>query len=146
MTTHYSELKTFAYEHEGMQNASVEFDPETLRPTYRLLMGVLGSSNAFYISRRLGLPEDILDEARTFINERHSNMERVLQNLEGERREYESRKDEIETLRRETEILRNQLKAEKRPALKRVEMTSFARHGKTQMSFIAMLAVKAKAS
>ena len=113
MTTHYSELKTFAYEHEGMQNASVEFDPATLRPTYRLLMGVPGSSNAFYISRRLGLPEDILDEARTFINERHSNMERVLQNLEGERREYESRKDEIETLRRETEILRNQLKAEK---------------------------------
>ncbi|MCH4095843.1 MAG: endonuclease MutS2 [Acidaminococcus provencensis] len=109
MTTHYSELKTFAYEHEGMENASVEFDPETLRPTYKLLMGVPGSSNAFYISQRLGLPQEILDRAKTFIGEGHSNMERVLQNLEGERREYESRKEEIETLRRETEYLRNEL-------------------------------------
>ncbi|WP_337617201.1 endonuclease MutS2 [Acidaminococcus timonensis] len=113
MTTHYSELKTFAYEHEGMENASVEFDPETLRPTYKLLMGVPGSSNAFYISKRLGLPQEILDEARTFIGEGHSNMERVLQNLEGERREYESRKDEIESLRREAEYRKNQLEQER---------------------------------
>ncbi len=113
VTTHYSELKTFAYEHEGMENASVEFNPETLRPTYRLLMGVPGSSNAFYISQRLGLPQEILDHAQTYISERHSNMERVLQNLEGERRQYESRKDEIESLRLETETLRNQLRAEK---------------------------------
>jgi DNA mismatch repair protein MutS2 len=113
VTTHYSELKTFAYEHEGMENASVEFNPETLRPTYRLLMGVPGSSNAFYISQRLGLPQEILDGAKTYISERHSNMETVLQNLEGERREYENRKDEIESLRIETESLRNQLRAEK---------------------------------
>lgn len=113
MTTHYSELKTFAYEHEGMQNASVEFNPETLRPTYKLLMGVPGSSNAFYISQRLGLPEEILEEARTFISERHSNMERVLQNLEGERREYESRKTEIEALQRQAEYLKNSLAYEK---------------------------------
>ncbi|WP_288274704.1 endonuclease MutS2 [uncultured Acidaminococcus sp.] len=113
MTTHYSELKTFAYEHEGMENASVEFDPETLRPTYKLLMGVPGSSNAFYISKRLGLPQGILDEARTFIGEGHSNMERVLQNLEGERREYESRKDEISALQREAEYLKNELTRQK---------------------------------
>ncbi|MCI7195403.1 MAG: endonuclease MutS2 [Acidaminococcus fermentans] len=113
MTTHYSELKTFAYEHEGMENASVEFDPETLRPTYKLLMGVPGSSNAFYISKRLGLPQGILDEARTFIGEGHSNMERVLQNLEGERREYESRKDEIFALQREAEYLKNELTRQK---------------------------------
>ena len=113
MTTHYSELKTFAYEHEGMENASVEFDPETLRPTYKLLMGVPGSSNAFYISKRLGLPQGILDEARTFIGEGHSNMERVLQNLEGERREYESRKDEIASLQREAEYLKNELTRQK---------------------------------
>lgn len=113
MTTHYSELKTFAYEHEGMENASVEFDPETLRPTYKLLMGVPGSSNAFYISKRLGLPQEILDEAKTFIGEGHSNMERVLQNLEGERREYESRKDEIASLQREAEYLKNELTRQK---------------------------------
>ena len=113
MTTHYSELKTFAYEHEGMENASVEFDPEPLRPTYKLLMGVPGSSNAFYISKRLGLPQGILDEARTFIGEGHSNMERVLQNLEGERREYESRKDEISALQREAEYLKNELTRQK---------------------------------
>ena len=113
MTTHYSELKTFAYEHEGMENASVEFDPETLWPTYKLLMGVPGSSNAFYISQRLGLPEEILEEAKTFISERHSNMERVLQNLEGERREYESKKSEIEALQRQAEYLKNSLAYEK---------------------------------
>ena len=113
MTTHYSELKTFAYEHEGMENASVEFDPETLWPTYKLLMGVPGSSNAFYISQRLGLPEEILEEAKTFISERHSNMERVLQNLEGERLEYESKKSEIEALQRQAEYLKNSLAYEK---------------------------------
>lgn len=113
MTTHYSELKTFAYEHEGMENASVEFDPETLRPTYKLLMGVPGSSNAFYISKRLGLPEEILEEAKQFIGEGHSNMERVLQNLEGERREYETKKSEIETLQRQAEYLKNSLAYEK---------------------------------
>lgn len=109
VTTHYSELKTFAYGHEGMENASVEFDPVSLRPTYRLLMGVPGSSNAFNISRRLGLSEDIIRQAGQLLNQEHVHMENVLQELDTERRRYESGSKEIEELRRESEYLRNEL-------------------------------------
>ena len=109
VTTHYSELKTFAYGHEGMENASVEFDPVSLRPTYRLLMGVPGSSNAFNISRRLGLAEEIVKQAGLLLNQEHVHMETVLQELEGERRKFESGSQEIERLRIESEHLRNEL-------------------------------------
>jgi len=109
VTSHYSELKTFAYGHEGMENASVEFDPVSLRPTYRLLMGVPGSSNAFNISRRLGLAEDIVVQAGRLLNQEHVHMETVLQELEGERRKFESGSQEIERLRIESEHLRNEL-------------------------------------
>ncbi|MDY4921115.1 MAG: endonuclease MutS2 [Phascolarctobacterium sp.] len=109
VTTHYSELKTFAYGHEGMENASVEFDAESLRPTYRLLMGVPGSSNAFNISRRLGLEENIIQKAGLLLNQEHVHMENVLQELDSERRRYESGSAEIEQLKRESEQLRNAL-------------------------------------
>ena len=114
MTTHYSELKTFAYGRDGMENASVEFNPDTLLPTYRLLMGVPGSSNAFNISRRLGLSEEIVHNAGDFLNEEHVHMEDVLQGLEGERRRFESRSREVEELRYESEKLRNQLAWQKK--------------------------------
>ena len=114
MTTHYSELKTFAFGREGMENASVEFNPDTLLPTYRLLMGVPGSSNAFNISRRLGLAEDIVHNAGDLLNEEHVHMEDVLQGLEGERRRFESRSREVEELRYESEKLRNQLAWQKK--------------------------------
>lgn len=113
VTTHYSELKTFAYGHTGMENASVEFDPVSLRPTYRLLMGVPGSSNAFNISRRLGLGEEIIEQAGRLLDQEHVHMETVLQELEGERRRYESGSKEIEELRREAEVLRNTLAYQK---------------------------------
>ncbi|MEG1413412.1 MAG: endonuclease MutS2 [Acidaminococcaceae bacterium] len=113
ITTHYSELKTFAFEHTGMENASVEFDPVSLRPTYRLLMGVPGSSNAFYISRRLGLPEEIIAEAGTMISQEHAHMEEVLQNLEGERRQYEVQNQAIEVMRVESEKLKQELQRKK---------------------------------
>ncbi len=109
VTTHYSELKTFAYGHEGMENASVEFDPVSLRPTYRLLMGVPGSSNAFNISSRLGLDVRIVEQAGRLLNQEHAHMESVLQELDSERRRYESGSAEIEALRRESEQLRNAL-------------------------------------
>ena len=109
VTTHYSELKTFAYGNSGMENASVEFDPVSLRPTYRLLMGVPGSSNAFNISRRLGLAESIVAQAGRLLDQEHAHMETVLQELDSERRRYESGSREIEELRLESEHLRNEL-------------------------------------
>lgn len=109
VTTHYSELKTFAYGREGMENASVEFDSVSLRPTYRLLMGVPGSSNAFNISRRLGLEEGIIRQAGEFLNQEHAHMENVLEELDNERRRYETGSREIEILRLESEELRNEL-------------------------------------
>ncbi|MCQ2358640.1 MAG: endonuclease MutS2 [Phascolarctobacterium sp.] len=113
VTTHYSELKTFAYGHKGMENASVEFDPESLRPTYRLLMGVPGSSNAFNISRRLGLGEEIIKNAGDLLNQEHVHMEAVLSELDTERRRYESSSNEIESLKKEAQQLRNVLAYEK---------------------------------
>lgn len=128
MTTHYSELKTFAYGRSDMENASVEFDQETLMPTYRLLMGVPGSSNAFNISRRLGLKEKIVDGAKEFLDREHVHMEEVLKGLEGERKRYETSNKEIESLRYETEILRNQLESEKKEfEKKRTEMLNRAK-------------------
>ena len=109
VTTHYSELKTFAYGNSGMENASVEFDPVSQRPTYRLLMGVPGSSNAFNISRRLGLAESIVAQAGRLLDQEHAHMETVLQELDSERRRYESGSREIEELRLESEHLRNEL-------------------------------------
>ena len=114
VTTHYSELKTFAFGRKGMENASVEFNPDTLLPTYRLLMGVPGSSNAFSISRRLGLPDAIIDKAGAFLNEEHAHMEDVIQGLETQRRQYEESSRELEQLRFESETLRNELVFKKR--------------------------------
>ena len=113
VTTHYSELKTFAYSHTGMENASVEFDVESLHPTYRLLMGVPGSSNAFNISRRLGLSEELIKNAGNLLNVEHVHMENVIQELDTERRRYESSSNEIEKLKRESEQLRNVLAYQK---------------------------------
>lgn len=94
-TTHYSELKTFAYTHDGIENACVEFDLKTLRPTYRLLTGIPGASNAFAISRRLGLSKALILRAQELIREDHAQFEHVVDALEKEKILYEQRNEEI---------------------------------------------------
>lgn len=111
-TTHYSELKTFAYSREGMINGSVEFDVETLKPTYRLLVGVPGSSNAFAISQRLGLSEQLIRRARELLEKEHADLETVLQGLEAEKIDYHKRNEEVARLEKEIARLKEELSRE----------------------------------
>lgn len=85
-TTHYGELKEYAYARAGVENSSVEFDKETLSPTYRILLGVPGSSNAFYIASRLGLRSEIIEDARAFLSNREIETGELLQQIETSRR------------------------------------------------------------
>ena len=101
-TTHYAALKTYAYTQPGVENASVEFNLKTLRPTYRLLIGIPGASNAFSISRQLGLPQDIVARAEIYVNEEHTHFERIVNELEQEKKDYEARNRAL--YKRESEI------------------------------------------
>lgn len=102
VTTHYAELKLYAMRTPGVVNASCEFNVETLQPTYRLLIGVPGKSNAFAISKKLGLSQMIIDEARGLVSRNDVNFEDVLSQLEQQRRQMEEAKLEAERLRMET--------------------------------------------
>ncbi len=115
-TTHYSEIKVYALRTPRVENASCEFDVETLSPTYRLLIGVPGKSNAFAISRKLGLDEEIIESAHRFIGSEEETFEDVISGLEKQRSELEREKAEIRYARLETEKLRDSLK-EKEAAL-----------------------------
>jgi DNA mismatch repair protein MutS2 len=106
-TTHYSELKSFAYTQSGVENASVEFDVETLQPTYRLSIGVAGSSNAFAIARRLGLSESILDRAKARLTNEEIKVEELIRTVEQDRRSAVRDREEAAHLRAEMEQLRN---------------------------------------
>ena len=110
-TTHYSELKVFALSAKGVENACCEFDVATLRPTYRLLIGIPGKSNAFAISSRLGLPDYIIDEARKQLSEQEESFEDLLTDLEQSRRTIDKEKEEISAYRRELEKLKNETAA-----------------------------------
>ena len=107
-TTHYSELKVFALSTPGVENGCCEFDVETLRPTYRLLIGVPGKSNAFAISGKLGLPGYIIDDAKKRLSEQDVSFEDLLSDLEASRRTIEKEQAEIAAYKKEAETLKRQ--------------------------------------
>ena len=109
-TTHYSELKTFALSTDGIENASCEFDVASLRPTYRLIIGIPGKSNAFAISKKLGLPDYIIEEARSQLDASSLNFEDLISDLEASRKTIEEEEQKIPAYKTEIEALRNQLK------------------------------------
>ena len=107
-TTHYAELKLYAMRTAGVINASCEFNVDTLQPTYKLLIGIPGKSNAFAISRKLGLSEEILKEATDLVGKSDKDFEDVLSQLEHQRQQMEAARHEAERLRKETERIKLQ--------------------------------------
>lgn len=107
-TTHYSELKVYALSTPGVENACCEFDLETLRPTYRLLIGIPGKSNAFAIAGKLGLPDYIIDEAKLHLTEQDESFEDLLTDLEASKKTLEKEQDEIAAYKRELERLKSE--------------------------------------
>ncbi|WP_122639308.1 endonuclease MutS2 [Romboutsia sp. Marseille-P6047] len=107
-TTHYTELKNYALTKEGVENAAVEFDVETLSPTYRLLMGIPGKSNAFAISKKLGLSDYIISRAREFIDDSNIELEDVLQEAEKSRLKAIEEREEAEKLKLEIEKVKKE--------------------------------------
>ena len=112
-TTHYAALKTYAYTQTGVENASVEFNLKTLRPTYRLLIGIPGASNAFSISRQLGLSQDIVTRAERYVNEEHTHFERVVNELEQEKKVYEARNCALHNRESEITAIETRLRRER---------------------------------
>ncbi len=120
-TTHYTELKTYALDTDGVQNASCEFDVATLRPTYRLMIGTPGKSNAFAISEKLGLPAEIIALAKQNVNREHQRFEEVIEQLEASRLEADRNREETARLKSEYEKMKTDAEKEIRSRFFEVE-------------------------
>lgn len=118
-TTHYSELKHFAFSNAGIENACVEFDVETLSPTYRLLIGVPGKSNAFEISKKLGLEDDVITSARALVDQDNIEFEDILSNIEGNRKSSEEALNEAMQLRKDAETLKKRVATKEQTLLEK---------------------------
>lgn len=113
-TTHYSELKLYALSTEGVENASCEFDVESLRPTYRLMIGIPGKSNAFAISLKLGLYEHLIEESKKYLHKENVKMEDILVELEYSKKMAEIEKEKAEAFRKEAQILKEEIVAQRK--------------------------------
>lgn len=109
-TTHYSELKVYALSTQGVENACCEFSLETLRPTYRLLIGIPGKSNAFAIAGKLGLPDYIIEQAKSHLSEQDESFEDLLSDLEASKRTIQKEQEEITAYKRELERIKAETK------------------------------------
>ena len=114
VTTHYQELKLYAISTDGVENGSCEFDMATLRPTYRLIIGSPGQSNAFSISAKLGLPANIIDNAKALVSDENKRFDEVIGRLESSRLEYEKLNEETRRLNEEQERIKTQLESDRK--------------------------------
>ncbi|WP_074016355.1 endonuclease MutS2 [Fusobacterium massiliense] len=112
ITTHYSQVKAYGYNEEGIETASMEFNTDTLSPTYRLLIGIPGESNALTIAQRMGLPEVILSKARTYISEDNKKVEKMIENIKNKSQELDEMREKFARLQEEAERDRERAKQE----------------------------------
>lgn len=114
ITTHYSEVKAHGYNEEGIETASMEFDTATLSPTYRLLMGIPGESNALTIAKRLGVPQDIIDRAQSYISEDNKKIELMINNIKNKSESLDRMQAELEGLREAARMNQEKWEEERR--------------------------------
>ena len=144
ISTHYSEVKAHGYNEEGIETASMEFNAETLSPTYRLLMGIPGESNALTIAKRLGILPEVIEKARSYISDEDKKVEGMITNIKEQSDELEKTNEEVQKLKIEAEKLKNQY-AEKVRALEKEKESILEKAYKESEEMMKNMQAKAKA-